>query len=354
MALTEKQKEDLAARKAINEAKRAKKTTKAPTKKTVEATKSLAEQIEAENPTTETVITPEVMAKSEEAMDELVAIGQEIEQGVVEPSSESITDVLEQEATNVPPEGENVSTASVDSLELISNEVGLEQVDQLLNKMEEVLENIQEIHKDFSEKLDITPDCSIDFTNGRSKPAVYVVLGGYGTKEGTYFNEMMKEVVYILTLGGKFDRSVAPRFSGLPFSCKMKVPVDKYSDYVNRAGYPDYEVDKETYKVSLSAPDFRVLLNSLEKYVEQGFEIDPNQACLYKGRYVIPFQLRFPVEITAGLHCKLRTPIKYTVEELREMQWSQVKSIAKLHGIEDSNHNAVISQLMTIMENIDD
>lgn len=402
MALTEKQKEDLAARKAINEVKRAKKP----------ATKTVKKKPEA--------------VKSEEAVNELVALGQEIDQAVqevvesnpdssdlslvedaikqvIQPhlcrnESESITDVLVDMATNVLHEAGNVSTASVDSLELIKegefkvtseelseiaregaelllnatpeemekyktysgdnlevipNDVGLEVVGQLLDRMEEVLENIQEISKDFSEKLDINPDCSIDFTNGRSKPAVYVALGGYGSIQGTYFNEMMKEIVYILTLGGKFDRSVAPRFSGLPFSCKMKIPVDKYSDYVNRAGYPDYEADKETYKVSLSAPDFRVLINSLEKHVELGWEVDPKQACLHKGRYIVPFRLRFPVEITAGLHCKLRTPIKYTVDELREMQWSQVRAIANLHGIEDTNHNAVISQLMTIMENID-
>ena len=339
MALTEKEKQDIAARKAINEAKRAKKpATKAVKKKPVEATKALAEQIEAENPTTQTEITPEVLAKSEEAMNELVALSQEIDQGVVEPSSEAPVELLEQEATNVLPEGENVSTASVDSLELIPNDVGLEKV-YTYSPKDVVLTIAGEEVKDFSVEESVTisqlgtasgtldilsmeivePDCSIDFTNGRSKPAVYVVLGGYGTKEGTYFNEMMKEVVYILTLGGKFDRSVAPRFSGLPFSCKMKVPVDKYSDYVNRVGYPDYEVDKETYKVGLSAPDFRVLLNSLEKYVESGWECDPKQAVMYKGRYVIPFRLRFPVEITAGLHCKVRTPIKYTVDELRAM-----------------------------------
>ena len=68
--MNEKQLEQIAARKAINEAKRAKKP----------ATKA-------------------VKKKPEE---------------VVEPSSEAPVELLEQEATNVPTEGENVSTASVE------------------------------------------------------------------------------------------------------------------------------------------------------------------------------------------------------------------------------------------------
>jgi len=322
--MNEKLAEAAAARKAINQAKRGKKSTRNPTKKNVEETKALAEQLQAENPTTETEITTEVLAESEEAMNELVTLSQEIEQDPQEPSSESIVDVLEEKATEVSTEVENVPTASVDSLELTPNDVALE----------------------------IEPNCSIDFTNGRSKPAVYVQIGGSYTQEGTYFDKMVREIVYILTLGGKFDRQTAPRFSQRPYIVKMKVPLDKYNDYINRVGYPDYETDGEYYRTSMSAPDFRVLLNFLEQRVSAGWEIDTKQPCMNNSRYVIPFRTRFPVENTAGLHTRVREPIKYTVEELRSFEWDNVKRIAALHGITDTNHNSVISQLKDLFEEV--
>ena len=385
MALTEKQKEDIAARKAINEAKRNKKPATKQPKKAVEDTKVLAEQIEAENPTTQTEITPEVVAKATVAMDELVALDQEIDDKLIvtitpfepepltneallrgvekmraaltQPLPESITDVLEQEATNVLPEEENVPTDSVEGLESIKEgqfRVTSEELSEIASKGTELLlnatpEQLVEYGK-HGEHAEIEPDCSIDFTNGRSKPAVYTQIGGYNTQEGTYFDKMMREIVYILTLGGKFDRATAPRFSQLPFSCKMKVPLEKYMDYVNRVGYPDYESDGEYYRTTMSAPDFRVLLNFLEQRVGQGYEIDPKQACMNKSRYVVPIRTRFPIENTAGLHTRVREPIKYSVEELRSMEWDNVKRIAALHGITDTNHNSVISQLKDIFE----
>ena len=316
MALTEKQKEDIAARKAINEAKRNKKPATKQTKKAVQDTETLAE-----------------------------------------PLPEAITDTLEQEDTNVLPEEENVPTASVEGLESIKEgqfRVTSEELSEIANKGAELLlnatpEQLEEYGK-HSEHVEIEPDCSIDFTNGRSKPAVYTQIGGYNTQEGTYFDKMMREIVYILTLGGKFDRATAPRFSQLPFSCKMKVPLEKYIDYMNRVGYPDYESDGEYYRTTMSAPDFRVLLNFLEQRVESGWEIDPKQACMNKSRYVVPIRTRFPIENTAGLHTRVRELIKYSVEELRSMEWTSVKRIAALHGITDTNHNSVISQLKDIFE----
>ncbi len=344
MSLTDKQKEDIAARKAINEAKRAKKGTRKPSKK--------VEQAVQDNPELTTEFVEEALKATEEIND-----------GETTPyvsPSESITDVLEEKATNVPTEEENVYTASVDSLELIPNDVGLENFAEQEQQTSYNPENIKLVIGDnkeiegFSEEsvinVEIEPDCSIDFTNGRSKPAVYTQIGGYSTQEGTYFDKMMREVVYILTLGGKFDRQTAPRFSQRPYIVKMKVPVDKYSDYINRVGYPDYETDGEYYRTSMNAPDFRVLLNFLEQRVGAGWEIDPKQACMNNSRYVIPFRTRFPVENTAGLHTRVREPIKYTVEELRSMEWDNVKRIAALHGITDTNHNSVISQLKDIFE----
>ncbi len=344
MSLTDKQKEDIAARKAINEAKRAKKGTRKPSKK--------VEQAVQDNPELTTEFVEEALKATEEIND-----------GETTPyvsPSESIVDVLEEKATEVPTEEENVYTASVDSLELIPNDVGLENFAEQEQQTSYNPENIKLVIGDnkeiegFSEEsvinVEIEPDCSIDFTNGRSKPAVYTQIGGYSTQEGTYFDKMMREVVYILTLGGKFDRQTAPRFSQRPYIVKMKVPVDKYSDYINRVGYPDYETDGEYYRTSMNAPDFRVLLNFLEQRVGAGWEIDPKQACMNNSRYVIPFRTRFPVENTAGLHTRVREPIKYTVEELRSMEWDNVKRIAALHGITDTNHNSVISQLKDIFE----
>lgn len=341
MPLTDKQKEDIAARKAINEAKRAKKGTRKPSKK--------VEQAVQDNPELTTEFVEEALKATEEIND-----------GETTPyisPSESIVDVLEEKATEVPTEEENVSTASVEGLESIKEgqfKLTSEELSEIAEKGAELLLNAipEQLVKygKHTEHVEIEPDCSIDFTNGRSKPAVYTQIGGYNTQEGTYFDKMMREIVYILTLGGKFDRQTAPRFSQRPYIVKMKVPVDKYSDYTNRVGYPDYENDGEYYRTSMNAPDFRVLLNFLEQRVGAGWEIDPKQACMNNSRYVIPFRTRFPVENTAGLHTRVREPIKYTVEELRSMEWDNVKRIAALHGITDTNHNSVISQLKDIFE----
>lgn len=341
MPLTDKQKEDIAARKAINEAKRAKKGTRKPSKK--------VEQAVQDNPELTTEFVEEALKATEEIND-----------GETTPyvsPSELIVDTLEEKATEVPTEEENVYTASVEGLESIKEgqfKLTSEELSEIAEKGAELLLNAtpEQLVKygKHTEHVEIEPDCSIDFTNGRSKPAVYTQIGGYNTQEGTYFDKMMREIVYILTLGGKFDRQTAPRFSQRPYIVKMKVPVDKYSDYTNRVGYPDYETDGEYYRTSMSAPDFRVLLNFLEQRVGAGWEIDPKQACMNNSRYVIPFRTRFPVENTAGLHTRVREPIKYTVEELRSFEWDNVKRIAVLHGITDTNHNSVISQLKDIFE----
>lgn len=383
--MNEKLAEAAAARKAINEAKRAKKGTRKPTKK--------VEQAVQDNPELTTVFVEEALKATEEIND-----------GETTPyvsPSESIVDVLEEKATEVSTEGENVTTASVDSLELIPNDVGLEKVlvegvdyeqsgldgaevkyvghKVVIKTAEGEIKEFSEPDRSFpstvgleevkqmvtaletptitGENLDIlaklkAADTTIDFTNGRSKPAVYVQIGGSYTQEGTYFDKMMREIVYILTLGGKFDRQTAPRFSQRPYIVKMKVPLDKYNDYINRVGYPDYETDGEYYRTSMSAPDFRVLLNFLEQRVSAGWEIDTKQPCMNNSRYVIPFRTRFPVENTAGLHTRVREPIKYTVEELRSFEWDNVKRIAALHGITDTNHNSVISQLKDLFEEV--
>lgn len=363
MSLTDKQKEDIAARKAINEAKRSKKPASKQTKKAAQDTKALAEPLpktttdldqEIDDKVTVTITPFEPEPLTNEALLREVEKMREV---LTQPLPESIIDTLAKETTNVPSEEENVSTASVEGLESIKEgrfKLTSEELSEIAEKGAELLlnataEELAEYSK-HSEHVEIEPDCSIDFTNGRSKPAVYTQIGGYNTQEGTYFDKMMREIVYILTLGGKFDRQTAPRFSQRPYIVKMKVPVDKYSDYTNRVGYPDYETDGEYYRTSMNAPDFRVLLNFLEQRVGAGWEIDPKQACMNNSRYVIPFRTRFPVENTAGLHTRVREPIKYTVEELRSFEWDNVKRIAALHGITDTNHNSVISQLKDIFE----
>jgi hypothetical protein len=163
---------------------------------------------------------------------------------------------------------------------------------------------------------------------------------------------MIREVVYVLSLGGKFDRSEMPRLSKLPLVVRMKIPLDKYKDYLDRNDYPDYNDTKEYYNSTMTALDVGTLLNALEKNVEKGVEVDPKIVATNQSRYVVPIRTRHPVESKPGWHCKQRDHIKYSREELDNMEWYQIVAIKELYGIESMNRLGVVTELEKIMETL--
>lgn len=236
-----------------------------------------------------------------------------------EASQEPLQDVLEQDSTQVSLEQENASETITEPSKVI-------------------------------QQVSVEPDGSIDFTNGKSWPTKQVTIGGYSTQEGAFLDKMMREVFYILSLGGKFDRSVMPSLKIRPYVVKMKVPVDVYQDYINRVGYPDYEDSKEYYSSTITSIDTRTLMDVLEKNVQKGIEIDPKAVVSNIPRYTVSIRTRHPVESKPGWHCKQREAIKYSREELDSMEWYQIVAIKELYGIISTNRLGVVTELEKVME----
>jgi len=225
---------------------------------------------------------------------------------IVSPS-EAITDVLEEKATNVLVEGENVSSEATDSLELIPNDGGLEQVDNLLNQMETILENVQEISKEVSNHL---------------QEDIKIIL------KHVDLNSLVKDILYISSLGGEIPFGNYTNLRRFPYQAEMTLPYAAKEAWENRPEESPYE---KSYTVNLSYLDANIFANKLVELGKKGAKLDGG--VLTTGMMQAKLKMFVPIaeekpNVVVGLD-----KFRYTREELHLLDYVSLKALGSWCGV---------------------
>lgn len=235
-----------------------------------------------------------------------VEVGAEVVEQAISPS-EAITDVLEEKATVVPSEGENVSSEATDSLELIPNDVGLEQVNNLLNQMETILGNVQEISKEVSDHLQEDIKISLKHVD---------------------LHSLVKDILYISSLGGEIPFGNYANLRRFPYQAEMTLPYVAKEAWENR---PEETPHEKGYTVNLSYLDANIFANKLVELGKKGAKLDGG--VLTTGMMQVKLKMFVPIaeekpNVVVGLD-----KFRYTREELHLLDYVSLKALGSWYGV---------------------
>lgn len=262
---------------------------------------------------------------------------------------------------------------AVENKEIIPTvDVGAEVVEKaLVGVMEEVLENIQDISKTFSEDLqedlpsgdtevsDVVENVSDSVTeppeaivennkqtllNGQGNPVQTTQI----TLRHVNMEKMVSDILKIAYLGGELDTTFHPRFNAVPFYCKMLLPTDKVVEYNDNEQVFEYQEDGEV--VLVKAFDVVNLVKQLVEVGKKGYVLTPRKAVVVKGKFMVSVTGRFPLKSSLNFNVDVRTLAKYTKEELSEFDLVTLKSLGERYEVSHRGKAPLIALILKAQE----
>lgn len=217
---------------------------------------------------------------------------------VVSPS-EAITDVLAEQATNVPPEGENVSSEATDSLELIPNEVGLEVVEESPQK-----------------------DIKISLKH-------------------VDLNSLVKDILYISSLGGEIPFGNYTNLRKFPYQAEMTLPYAAKEAWEN---LPEETPHEKSYTANISYLDANIFANKLVELGKKGAKLDGG--VLTTGMMQAKLKMFVPIaeekpNVVIGLD-----KFRYTREELHLLDYVSLKALGSWYGVRVGSKAGLIKAIL--------
>lgn len=278
----------------------------------------------------------EVLEKSRAAMDELIKLGQEFEwpdkehppaqewidefnKGKISPisPSESITDVLEEKATVVLPEGENASSEATDSLELITEADISKRATDFGKRFAEGMEIAQK------ESLELIPnDVGLEVVTESPQQDIKINL------KHVDLNSLVKDILYISSLGGEIPFGNYTNLRKFPYQAEMTLPYAAKEAWENR---PEESPHEKSYTVNLSYLDANIFANKLVELGKKGAKLDGG--VLTTGMMQAKLKMFVPIaeekpNVTVGLD-----KFRYTREELHLLDYVSLKALGSWYGV---------------------
>lgn len=263
-------------------------------------------QNETEESQSETVVyTQEQIEASRKAMDELMALDQEL--GLYDPP-EAHTIALEEESTET------------------DTEVALTE-NVAVNESEEVLEEWVE---------PTTPEHFLFNVYNQPIPATLILL------REMKLQTLVEKLLYIGSLGGElYPQGI--RLGLAPFVCKVLIPTEKLEAYNNLEGKLEYDETKEYLDINIRATNSPTFIKRLLQVGKKGAVLAPSKAVSKVGGFSVSLKSLAPLEPSASVSVGVNKPI-YSLEELKAMKSESLKIVSSWYKLpwQGSNHARIL------------
>jgi hypothetical protein len=240
----------------------------------------------------------------------------------------------------------------------------VEVINEKLDEMEEVLENIQDISKTFSEALqedlpsedtevsDLGENVSESVTEAIVANNKQTLINGQGnpvpttqiTLRHVNMEKMVADILQVAYIGGDLDPTFYPRLNAVPYLCKMLIPTDMVTVFENKTQLAEYHEDGEV--VSVKAFDVINLVKQLIEVGKKGYVLTPKKAVLTRGKFLASVTGRVPIKPSINFNVDVRTLAKYTREELTSFDLATLKGLGERYGVSHRGKVPLIAMIL--------
>lgn len=180
--------------------------------------------------------------------------------------------------------------------------------------------------------------------DGWDRPVLTKVV----TIKKAYLRETVAEALYIANLGGALDTTFLPTMT-CPFICKMLLPEDKYQEYLARksqCGYDESQVGGYN-EVLVKGVDRSTFWKNLVKVGNAGGFLLPNSQPTRAPQFSAKLLTRNPVADTITTKLK---PVKaqYTREELEEFTIEQLRDIGAWYDLSFNSKQKYVTKILEV------
>ena len=245
------------------------------------------------------VYTQEQIDASRKAMDNLIALDQELELCTT-PEAPTIT--LEEESNETDTEVAVTENVAV-------------------NASEEVLEGI----------VEKTPAHFLFNGQNQPIPATLIII------REMRLQNLVDKVLYVANLGGDlFPQGI--RLDSAPYICKVLLPTSLVEKYNNLEDKLVYDENKGYLDLVVKAANSPTFLKRLFKVGKKGAIISPGKTVTKVAGFAVSLKSLFPVEADGSVSVGVDKPI-YSVDDLKAMKSESLKIVSSWYGLPWENSN---------------
>lgn len=320
-------------------------------RKKKETTQGTSEQLPVENISQDTQNQTEESQNetSKQAMDELIALDQELE---LYTTPEAPTITLEEEYNETDTEVAITENVAVNESEEVLEgipalqegfwEAETKRIQETVAKYTEggawneepsgIISGSLENLEDF--KFNDKPEVIEHFLfNGQNQPipATLIVI------REMRLQNLVDKVLYVANLGGDlFPQGI--RLDSAPYICKVLLPASLVEKYNNLEDKLVYDENKGYLDLVVKAANSPTFLKRLFKVGKKGAIIAPNKLVTKVAGFAVSLKSLFPVEADGSVSVGVDKPI-YSVDDLKAMKSESLKIVSSWYGLPWENSN---------------
>ena len=281
---------------------------------------------------------------SKKAMDELIALDQELE---LYTTKEAPTIALEEEYTETDTEVAITENVAVNESEEVLEGVLVEGVDYIqpgLDGAKVIITEVGEINITTSEGESrnftlpdeewvepTTPEHFLFNVYNQPIPATLIVI------REMKLQNLVDKVLYVANLGGDlFPQGI--RLDSAPYICKVLLPTSLLEKYNNLEDKLVYDENKGYLDLVVKAANSPTFLKRLFKVGKKGAIISPGKMVTKVAGFAVSLKSLFPVEADGSVSVGVDKPI-YSVDDLKAMKSESLKIVSSWYGLPWENSN---------------
>jgi len=163
---------------------------------------------------------------------------------------------------------------------------------------------------------------------------------------GVDFTHVVREVLYLGSLGAELTPKKLPRLVSSPYAVSLTLSGENYLKYKAREDEVFYSSTLDYNRVTITSMDPIV-------YIKQLLELGKKQAVIPENKVVKsgkPYQAvvytKVPVVNSANITMIPREPLKYSKEQLESMKMNELKLIGKEYSVTGRSKDSVIEGIL--------
>lgn len=266
---------------------------------------------------------------SKKAMDELIALDQELELCT---TPEAPTIALGEESTKTDTEVAITENVAVNESEEVLEGTVEKTIEQLEDEAGGILAISPELYAKMKESEE--PIASEHFLfNGQNQPIPATLI----TIREMKLQNLVDKVLYVANLGGDlFPQSI--RLDSAPYICKVLLPTSLVEKYNNLEDKLVYDENKGYLDLVVKAANSPTFLKRLFKVGKKGAIISPGKLVTKVAGFAVSLKSLFPVEADGSISVGVDKPI-YSVDDLKAMKSESLKIVSSWYGLPWENSN---------------
>ena len=263
--------------------------------------------------------TSEQIEKSKQAMDELVALSEDLglydDPTPLEASVEAVGSVCEETEARVAQTVETPSSTSLEPLNATAEDAAL---------LDELLGEVTEENK-HPELISVDDKLTLKDAWNRPIPTKQVVI------EALHFNTLVEKVLYAAYLGAELDTTFNIK-AEFPYKVGLLFPEANYDKFLANEDVPVYNDNVGYVKVIVKGFDRIQFFTNIVKLGKEGAFIEAGKAAQRKPFYNIPLLCHRPIEDKIDIVVGVKKVV-YSREELESFGMAELTIICKWHKL---------------------